>query len=638
VPPNKGTLFCNVIDGFVQKDCFYTLNAIDSQYAYKMAQTIGDHSLMSEAVVHSKMRFDEGLTMFKTIHKTVREKAQVLLKIFPLMRQPADNRQLLSKVTLDDFVELSKIKIAFGVTLRPLLGLFNGYYSLDLSKELHRVCLSRLLEQSTTYNDSRMEKSVLSHGKVGDLSQHGNWTCFRNEILNGKRVCVTAKFLTPMPSSGLLSFDFICGPIGENGRERDRESERLIVSDKKLLKVCRNICLLPTAKRTNYDDWEDLNDGDDRREREYNENVRQARAVLKSTQKRLRQWREKAKVKNREGSLFMPMYEFPQSKAFAVGMATDDFYDNLERRDELLKEGSKDKSRQINRGKTDEKDDESIGESVAESLPGEANISLPPNDSESATLNAQSVDGDSLALTVEEQLQTNEDDDQSILSNEVVDRFGNLKIKPLASDDDDDNSNEEGNKDEGDLDGQSFQERAKMDPTTLRKRKILETQRRLQGLLDSPDCNVHIRAQRFVEVIEETFQTVWLLMRHVATIVTLFQRLFGEDCCRCAFFGSYVCDIVVVLFPRIVDIHNFEMLFELLPANDCATIFCRIGILNFFNPLKPEVTYELDIGRREERVVAKIIVYLSVEEPGKCVTFLECALYLSLRWKFQESI
>lgn len=43
----------------------------------------------------------------------------------------------------------------------------------------------RLIELSATYGQERQQKSKLSVGKIGDVSQKGNWSCFRNECFEG---------------------------------------------------------------------------------------------------------------------------------------------------------------------------------------------------------------------------------------------------------------------------------------------------------------------------------------------------------------------------------------------------------------------------------------------------------------------
>lgn len=53
----------------------------------------------------------------------------------------------------------------------------------------------------------------------------------------------------------------------------------------------------------------------------------------------------------------------------------------------------------------------------------------------------------------------------------------------------------------------------------------------------------------------------------------------------------------------------------------------RIGILNLFNPMKPEGSYELDLSRRDDRMVVKMLAQLSVVEPGDNLP------YLAFQWE-----
>ena len=53
---------------------------------------------------------------------------------------------------------------------------------LDLSRDMDRICLARLLELSNTRRYHNMEASKLGHGIVGDTSQYGTWSSFRNEM------------------------------------------------------------------------------------------------------------------------------------------------------------------------------------------------------------------------------------------------------------------------------------------------------------------------------------------------------------------------------------------------------------------------------------------------------------------------
>jgi hypothetical protein len=129
-----------------------------------------------------------------------------------------------------------RLKRDFGASLRPILGNPNGYYVLDLSKEMDRMCLEKLLEISTTAGNKRMENSKIGYGRVGDLSQKGNWSSFRNELLNGEPVVLSPAFAQPIPLSGKLEFDF----SGAGRPTRDA----LVVSDIRVVKILMNNALL----------------------------------------------------------------------------------------------------------------------------------------------------------------------------------------------------------------------------------------------------------------------------------------------------------------------------------------------------------------------------------------------------------
>jgi len=45
-------------------------------------------------------------------------------------------------------------------------------------------------------------------------------------------------------------------------------------------------------------------------------------------------------------------------------------------------------------------------------------------------------------------------------------------------------------------------------------------------------------------------------------------------------------------------------------------MFSIPGWLHIYNPMKPEGAYELDLGRREERVIVKTLAQLATAEPG----------------------
>lgn len=577
IPPRSGVIYCSVADGFVRKKNFYMITSTDQQYAYKMAKGIGDVAMMSEATKNSKLRMNEAYAMFKMMYKDVGDKVDVLVQVLPQMMYPHEARQLVFKVTHDERIQLARLRTAFGLAMRPIFGSYNGYYNLDLSKELHRECFSRLLEQSQTNNSLRAIKSIIGVGKCGDTSQHGNWTSFRNEFFNGKPIAITTQMFTPMPHYGILEFDFSGGTRPSGGELR--------LTDKRMCKVLTNLCILTPEK-------------------------------IPEAMHSLHLMKVRARQKSKDGKLFMPMYQMKVQKALEMGLATDDFYDNLPDRREFLRKGARKEEIKViymfeeteesqETSAIDEAGGASDGEDVEQS--GDKEV---PVGAETANVN---VDGDG-----------NGDGDGDV-DNTDTDAFNSKEDCHNINTTTDDGSDGEGREGEGESRPGTVGGNEQL---LMRQRRIKEVKHRLQALLHTKKKGVSIqaRAKMFVDAIEEAFQQLWILSRHLALLVQLFQSLFG-DVAKTPYFGSYCAEMVVLLFSRVVDLHNFEIVLAGLSARDCACVFCRIGFLNIFNPMKPEVTMEVDLRRREERLIAKMIVYLSVDEPGINLT------YKRFQWK-----
>ena len=74
-----------------------------------------------------------------------------------------------------------------------------GYYVISLADEMDRLCLQRLLQLSKALQVKRQNESIFPW-PVGDLSQKGNWSSFRNEYINGKPGVIDTESFTPLPS------------------------------------------------------------------------------------------------------------------------------------------------------------------------------------------------------------------------------------------------------------------------------------------------------------------------------------------------------------------------------------------------------------------------------------------------------
>lgn len=91
----------------------------------------------------------------------------VLSKLMPMVSSVFDARRLLNSIVGDSQSKTLYLKQLLGPSFRPLLGIFDGFYCLDLSIENDRICLSKLFEQNNTITASR--KSA----QQWDVSQDG---------------------------------------------------------------------------------------------------------------------------------------------------------------------------------------------------------------------------------------------------------------------------------------------------------------------------------------------------------------------------------------------------------------------------------------------------------------------------------
>jgi hypothetical protein len=128
--------------------------------------------------------------------------------------------------------------------------------------------------------------------------------------------------------------------------------------------------------------------------------------------------------------------------------------------------------------------------------------------------------------------------------------------------------------------------------------------------------NVSSRAKsaRLLDYLQETFSKVWLKSRQLALILKFYEQYGTLD--RTEHFGTYRVDLVVSLFSRLLDVHNFEVVLNVLTPKEIGCVFARIGMLHVFNPMKPEGAFELDLSIWEERQVVKALIILAVQEPG----------------------
>jgi hypothetical protein len=122
------------------------------------------------------------------------------------------------------------------------------------------------------------------------------------------------------------------------------------------------------------------------------------------------------------------------------------------------------------------------------------------------------------------------------------------------------------------------------------------------------------KASRFLAMLLDFTGIYYIRCRHVANMVYNFS--LGCEV-KAEYFGTYRVELVVALFSKIVDIHNFDIILKELEPFEQGCVYCRLGWLNIFCPTRPERSYELNMEIWEERMVAKALLYLADVEDGE---------------------
>jgi hypothetical protein len=114
---------------------------------------------------------------------------------------------------------------------------------------------------------------------------------------------------------------------------------------------------------------------------------------------------------------------------------------------------------------------------------------------------------------------------------------------------------------------------------------ITDTSSKIRKTVVSKGFNGNVKASRIVSAIVDVLSRVYIRSRHLALITKWFK--LGK-CHKTRHFGTYRVELVVLLFSRVVDTHNFDLVLNVLAPYEAACVTCRLGILNIFNPTKPE--------------------------------------------------
>lgn len=139
--------------------------------------------------------------------ETTGDHASALAVVLPNMATSPDIRALFNKYGRT--VNMGKrLEQLMGNAFRALFGPFNGFYRIDFRLSQDRLCMRKLMERSAASAQFRKQNDL------GDLSQNGDWCSFRNKhiVVNpgmgAEEFNFSSKCLNPMPSVGIIEFDF----------------------------------------------------------------------------------------------------------------------------------------------------------------------------------------------------------------------------------------------------------------------------------------------------------------------------------------------------------------------------------------------------------------------------------------------
>ncbi len=79
---------------------------------------------------------------------------------------------------------------------------------------------------------------------------------------------------------------------------------------------------------------------------------------------------------------------------------------------------------------------------------------------------------------------------------------------------------------------------------------------KFQSLLENPMITVGAKAHRIIDVLEDCFSRSWIYARHLALIVECFVTYGYYK--QTKYQGTFRVDLIISLFARVVDLHNFE--------------------------------------------------------------------------------
>ena len=162
-------------------------------------------AMLEEALSCMHFQYIEARVALNWLIKEHGDKIRALALMLPRLIRPNDARALVLHAGLNCVDDICSLKKRMGSMYNVSLGSYTGFYFLNMKSARDRECMTRLLEMCSFAKKCR-------HGEdLGDTSQIGDWSCFRNIRLDNEPYALDCSLgaSAHLPETGSLQFDFV---------------------------------------------------------------------------------------------------------------------------------------------------------------------------------------------------------------------------------------------------------------------------------------------------------------------------------------------------------------------------------------------------------------------------------------------
>lgn len=162
------------------------------------------HTMIEYSLTGCQLRFNEARALYKLLIKESGEPCVTLHKLIPFMSTTIETKNLIYYVLKNDIPQKLNLKRILGSHYyRVSIGMYTGFYSLNLSRPNDKLALALLM------NAARAAKLKREESDLGDISQVGNGLGFRNCVFNGVPCEINDGWYAALPIRGKIEFDFV---------------------------------------------------------------------------------------------------------------------------------------------------------------------------------------------------------------------------------------------------------------------------------------------------------------------------------------------------------------------------------------------------------------------------------------------